>query len=140
MYELKTRGVLAKFLFCDLLQQWDRRLKRLEEMKLLEANGAKTIEQPELETNTKPEVEGKAPLARTPDRRFRLTGECGLPRPIEGSGEFDHYSAGRDWVMQGEPLAVQLRGEMLVVRMRHRLWADSGASFAATAALSYSRA
>ena len=83
MYELKTRGVLAKFLFCDLLQQWDRRLNRLEEMKLLEENGAKTIEQPELETNTKPEVEDKAPLARTPDRRFRLTGECGLARQID---------------------------------------------------------
>jgi len=125
MYELKTRGVLAKFLFCDLLQQWDRRLKRLEEMKLLEANGAKTIEQPELETNTKPEVEVKAPLARTPDRRFRLTGECGLARQIDGSGEFDHYSTGRDLAILGLPLAVQLRGEMLVVRMRHRLWADS---------------
>jgi len=122
MYEQKTRGELVRFSFSDLLQQWDRRLKRLEEMKLLEANGAKTIDQPELETNTKPEVEGKAPLARTPDRRFRLTGECGLARQIDGSDEFDHYSTGRDLAILGLPLAVQLGGEMLVVRMRHRLW------------------
>jgi len=46
-------------------------------------------------------------------------------RPIDGSGEFDHYSTGRDLAILGLPLAVQLRGEMLVVRMRHRLWADS---------------
>src|SRR5262249_35089513 len=43
----------------------DRRLKRLEEMKLIEANGAKVI-------NAQPQpVETKPPLARTPDRRFR---------------------------------------------------------------------
>ena len=65
MYELKTRGELAKFLFCDLLQQWDRRLKRLEEMKLLEANGAKVIEATEVETKPQPEVETKPPLPRT---------------------------------------------------------------------------
>ena len=42
-------------------------MKRLEEMKLLEANDAKVIDQLE----TKPQVETKPPLARTPDRRFR---------------------------------------------------------------------
>ena len=48
--------------FADLL---DRRLKRIEEMKLLEANGAKVIDAPPQPVETKP------PLARTPDRRFR---------------------------------------------------------------------
>jgi len=43
---------------------------------------------------------------------------------IAASGEFDHYRTGRDLVILGLPLAGQLRGEMLVVRMRHRLWAD----------------
>ena len=42
-------------------------MKRLEEMKLLKANGAKIIDQPEV----KAQVETKTPLARTPDRRFR---------------------------------------------------------------------
>jgi hypothetical protein len=80
LFELKTRGpkrwlivdvfvqfwdVLAKFLFCDLLQQWDRRLKRLEEMKLLEANGSKVMEATEVETKPQPEVETKPPLPRT---------------------------------------------------------------------------
>jgi hypothetical protein len=50
--------------FADLL---DRRLKRLAEMKLIEANGAKVIDQSE----AKPQVETKPPLGRTPDRRFR---------------------------------------------------------------------
>jgi len=35
MYELKTRGELVIFSVFRLLQQSDRRLKRLEEMKLL---------------------------------------------------------------------------------------------------------
>jgi hypothetical protein len=35
------------------------------------------------------------------------------------------YPTGRDLPILGPPLAVQLRGEKLVVRMRHRLWADS---------------
>jgi hypothetical protein len=39
----------------------------------------------------------------------------------EGSA---HYPTGRDLAIVGLPLAGQLRGEMLVVRMRHRLWAD----------------
>jgi len=40
-------------------------LKRLEEMKLLEANGAKVIEAAEVETKPQPEVETKPPLPRT---------------------------------------------------------------------------
>jgi hypothetical protein len=55
---------VLKLDFATLL---DQRLKRLEEMKLLEANDAKVIDQLE----TKPQVETKPPLARTPDRRFR---------------------------------------------------------------------
>jgi len=43
---------------------------------------------------------------------------------IDASGGFDHYRTGRDLAILGLPLAGQLRGEMLVVRMRHRLWAD----------------
>jgi len=34
------------------------------------------------------------------------------------------YPTGRDLAILGLPLAGQLREEMLVVRMRHRLWAD----------------
>jgi hypothetical protein len=49
----------------DFATLLDRRLKRLEEMKLIDANGAKVID-------AEPQsVEIKPPLARTPDRRFR---------------------------------------------------------------------
>ena len=34
------------------------------------------------------------------------------------------YPTGGDLAILGLPLAGQLRGEMLVVRVRHRLWAD----------------
>jgi len=34
---------------------------------------------------------------------------------IAASGEFDHYPPGRDLAILGLPLAVKLRGEMLVV-------------------------
>ena len=34
------------------------------------------------------------------------------------------YPTGRVLAILGLPLAVELRGEMLVVRVRHRLWAD----------------
>ena len=43
---------------------------------------------------------------------------------IDASGGFDHCPTGRDLAILGPPLAVQLRGEMLVVRVRHRVWAD----------------
>src|SRR5215469_6502241 len=57
---LVTTAVANENSFAELL---DRRLKRLEEMKLLEANGVKIIDaQPH-------PVETKPPLARTPDRR-----------------------------------------------------------------------
>ena len=46
-------------------------MKRLEEMKLLEANGAKVIEATEVETKPQPEVETKPPLPRLADRRYR---------------------------------------------------------------------
>jgi len=59
---LVATAVVNENSFAELL---DRRLKRLEEMKLLEANGVKIIDaQPH-------PVETKPPLARTPDRRFR---------------------------------------------------------------------
>jgi len=41
---------------------------------------------------------------------------------IDAPGGFDHYPTGRDLVILGLPLAVELGGEMLVVRMGHRLW------------------
>jgi hypothetical protein len=41
---------------------------------------------------------------------------------IDVSGGFDRYPTGRDLAILGLPLAVKLRGEMLVVRMGHRLW------------------
>jgi len=34
---------------------------------------------------------------------------------IDASGGFDHYRTGRDLAILGLPLAVKLRGEMLVV-------------------------
>ena len=34
------------------------------------------------------------------------------------------YPTGRNLAILGLPLAVELGGEMLVVRMGHRLWAD----------------
>ena len=49
-------------------------MKRLEEMKLLEANGAKIIDAQPINgkpRETKPQIETKPPPARTPDRRFR---------------------------------------------------------------------
>jgi len=59
---LIATAVVNEGSFADLL---DRRLKRLEEMKLIEAtNGAKVID-------AEPQIETKPPLARTPDRRFR---------------------------------------------------------------------
>jgi hypothetical protein len=58
-------GVTAQVTEGDFATLLDRRLKRLEEMKLIEANGAKVIKaQPQ-------PVETKPPLARTNDRRFR---------------------------------------------------------------------
>jgi hypothetical protein len=60
--KLAVTAVVSEQDFATLL---DRRLKRLEELKLLEANGAKAIDaQPQ-------PVETKPPLARTNDRRFR---------------------------------------------------------------------
>jgi len=48
----------------DFATLLDERIKRFESMKSIEA---RPVEQPE----TKPQVETKPPLARTPDRRFR---------------------------------------------------------------------
>jgi hypothetical protein len=66
-HEVPKLAVTAQITEQDFATLLDRRLKRLEEMKLLEANGAKMIDQCE----AKPQVETKPPLARTPDRRFR---------------------------------------------------------------------
>ena len=64
----KLAGVLGVFSFSDLLQQWDRRLKRLEGMKLLEANGAKVIEaaksRPCLNPKSRPNRETTAVVRR----------------------------------------------------------------------------
>ena len=64
-FETPKLAVTAQITEQDFATLLDRRLKRLEEMKLLEANGAKV-------TDTQPQpVETKPPLARTNDRRFR---------------------------------------------------------------------
>jgi hypothetical protein len=57
----------------DFATLLDQRLKRLEEMKLLEASGAKIIDAQPIngKPQAKPQVETKPPLARTNDRRFR---------------------------------------------------------------------
>ena len=60
--KLLATAIVNEGSFADLL---DRRLKRLDEMKLVEADGAKVIDAPPQPVETKP------PLARTPDRRFR---------------------------------------------------------------------
>src|SRR5262245_26453626 len=67
---LIATAVVNEGSFADLL---DRRLKRLDGMKLIEANGAKIIDAQPIngKPQTKPQVETKPPLARTPDRRFR---------------------------------------------------------------------
>ena len=60
--KLLATAIVSEGNFAELL---DRRLKRLEELKLIEANGAQVID-------AKPQaVETKPPLARTNDRRFR---------------------------------------------------------------------
>ena len=65
-YEVPRLAVTAQITEQDFATLLDRRLKRLEEKKLIEAtNGAKVIDaQPQ-------PVETKPPLARTNDRRFR---------------------------------------------------------------------
>ena len=64
-FETPKLAVTAQITEQDFATLLDRRLKRLEEMKLIEANGAKVID-----ASPQP-VETKPPLARTPDRRFR---------------------------------------------------------------------
>src|SRR5215469_11751482 len=64
-HEVPKLAVTAQVTEGDFATLLDRRLKRLEEMKLIEANGAKVID-------AKPQpIETKPPLARTNDRRFR---------------------------------------------------------------------
>src|SRR5262245_20406939 len=64
-FETPKLAVTAQITEQDFATLLDRRLKRLEEMKLLEANGAKVID-------AKPQpVETKPVLARISDRRFR---------------------------------------------------------------------
>ena len=64
-YEVPRLAVTAQITEQDFATLLDRRLKRIEELKLLAADGAKVID-------AKPQpVETKPPLARTPDRRFR---------------------------------------------------------------------
>ena len=65
-HEVPKLAVTAQVTDMGVAEILDRRLKRLEEMKLIEANGAKFI-------HAQPQpVETKPPLARTNDRRFRL--------------------------------------------------------------------
>jgi hypothetical protein len=68
--KLLATAIVNEGSFADLLE---RRLQRLNEMRLLESNGAKTTEQPSTsQQHTEAHnVETKPPLARTPDRRFR---------------------------------------------------------------------
>ena len=64
-HEVPRLAVTAQVTDMGVAELLDRRLKRLEEMKLLEANGAQVID-------AKPQpVETKPPVARTNDRRFR---------------------------------------------------------------------
>ena len=64
-HEVPRLAVTAQVTDMGVAELLDRRLKRLEEMKLIEVNGAKVID-------AKPQpVETKPPLARTNDRRFR---------------------------------------------------------------------
>jgi hypothetical protein len=63
-FETPKLAVTAQITEQDFATLLDRRLKRIEEMKLLEANGAEVID-------AKPQVETKPALARTNDRRFR---------------------------------------------------------------------
>jgi hypothetical protein len=64
-HEVPRLAVTAQITEQDFATLLDRRLKRLEEFKLIEANGGKV-------TDAQPQpVETKPPLARTPDRRFR---------------------------------------------------------------------
>ena len=64
-FETPKLAVTAQITEQDFATLLDRRLKRLEELKLIEANGAQVID-------PKPQpVETKPALARTPDRRFR---------------------------------------------------------------------
>jgi len=64
-FETPKLAVTAQITEQDFATLLDRRLKRIEEMKLLEANGAQVID-------AKPQpVETKPPVARTNDRRFR---------------------------------------------------------------------
>ena len=64
-HEVPKLAVTAQVTDMGVAELLDRRLKRLEEKKLIEAtNGAKVID-------AKPQVETKPALARTNDRRFR---------------------------------------------------------------------
>ena len=60
--KLLATAIVNEGSFAEIL---DRRIARIQQMKLLEASGAKIIDaQPQ-------PVETKPPIARTPDRRFR---------------------------------------------------------------------
>jgi hypothetical protein len=69
-YEMPKLAVTAVVTDQDVATILDQRIKRFEEMRLLEANDAKIIEAQPISGNPR-EVETKPPLARTPDRRFR---------------------------------------------------------------------
>jgi hypothetical protein len=68
--KLLATAIVDERNFATLL---DQRLKRLDEMKLIEANNAKVIDAQPIngKPQAKPQIETKPPLARTPDRRFR---------------------------------------------------------------------
>jgi hypothetical protein len=72
-FETPKLAVTAQITEQDFATLLDRRLKRLEELKLIEANGAKISEAQPIngEPQRQPHVETKPPLARTNDRRFR---------------------------------------------------------------------
>src|SRR5215813_9108012 len=63
-HEVPKLAVTAQITEQDFATLLDRRLKRLEEMKLIEANGAKVID-------AKPQVETKTYLAPIHDRMLR---------------------------------------------------------------------
>src|SRR5262245_18946843 len=70
-FETPKLAVTVQITEQDFATLLDRRLKRLEEMKLIDAYGAKVIEATEVETKAQPEVETKPPLPRLADRRYR---------------------------------------------------------------------
>jgi hypothetical protein len=68
-FEVPKLAVTAMVTESDIATLLDRRIKRYEEMKLIE-NG-NPPQQPQIKQTTPPMIEPSRPLSRTVDRRFR---------------------------------------------------------------------